>query len=189
MELCTQLFLDAVDGLDDTELDEPALLEGWTRRHLAAHVHYNAEALRRLVSWAATGAENRMYASPEQRKSEIEAGAKLPADKLRALVSGSAKALATDLDALAEEAWNTEVVTAQGRTVPTTEIPWMRTREVAVHAVDLDTGVGFDALPNDLNTALCADVIRKREASGETAVLAAWLTGRTTTAPVLGPWL
>ena len=189
MELCTQLFLGALDGLDDTELDEPALLEGWTRRHLAAHVHYNAEGLRRLVSWAATGAENRMYANPEQRTSEIEAGVKLPADKLRALLSGSAKALDTDLDALAAEAWHAQVVTAQGRTVLATEIPWMRTREVAVHAVDLDTGIGFDTLPDELNTALCVDVIRKREASGETAVLAAWLTGRTTTAPVLGPWL
>ena len=189
MELCTRLFLDAVDGLDDTELDEPALLEGWTRRHVTAHVHYNAEALRRLVSWAATGVENRMYASPEQRTSEIEAGSKLPAEELRALVSGSARALGDDLDALAEVTWHAEVVTAQGRTVPATAIPWMRTREVAVHAIDLGTGIGFDALPDELNTQLCVDVIHKRAASGETAVLAAWLTGRTTTAPVLGPWL
>ena len=44
-------------------------------RHVVAHVHYNARALRRLVQWATTGTENRMYASPEQRASEIEAGA------------------------------------------------------------------------------------------------------------------
>ena len=30
-----------------------------------------------------------------------------------------------------------EVVTAQGRTVPATEIPWLRAREVYVHVVDL----------------------------------------------------
>ena len=44
-------------------------------RHVVAHVHYNARALGRLVQWATTGTENRMYASPEQRASEIEAGA------------------------------------------------------------------------------------------------------------------
>lgn len=36
--------------------------------------------------------------------------------------------------------WTHEVRTAQGRTVPASETVWMRTREVWVHAVDLDNG-------------------------------------------------
>lgn len=185
----TALFLAAVDALPDEAFDEPTALPGWTRKHLVAHVHYNAQALGRLVSWARTGEENRMYAGPEQRAAEIEQGVLLPADRLRGLVHESAGALAADLDALAEEMWHHKVVTAQGRTVPVTEIPWMRAREVAVHAVDLNAGVGFADLPDDFNTALVIDVVRKRSSSGEAAVLANWLTGRTAEAPVLGPWL
>jgi maleylpyruvate isomerase len=185
----TTLFLAAVDALPDEAFDEPTALPGWTRKHLVAHVHYNAEALRRLVSWACTGEESRMYAGPEQRAAEIERGSLLSADQLRRLVHASADALDADLEALPEEAWQHQVVTAQGRTVPATEIPWMRTREVAVHAVDLNAGVSFADLPDDLNAALVADVVKKRSASGEAAALAEWLTGRTTGAPVLGPWL
>lgn len=189
MDHGTQLFLTAVERLGDEELDEPTALGGWTRRHVIAHVHYNAEALRRLVSWAATGLERPMYAGPQQRAAEIAAGAQLPPGELRTLVARSAAALSIDLDALDQQAWHRMVVTAQGRSVPASVIPWLRTREVAVHTVDLNVGVGFDDLPEELNTALSADVLQKRAASGEAAVLAAWLTGRAAEAPVLGPWL
>ena len=189
MDRGTKLFLDALGDLPDDALGEPTGLPGWSRRHLVAHVHYNAEALRRLVSWARTGVENRMYADADQRAREIEAGAELPAERLRALVRASAAELSDDLDSLPAEAWLHEVVTAQGRTVPATEIPWMRTREVAVHAVDLRAGVTFGDLPEELNAALAAAVVKKRAASGEASSLAGWLTGRVPQAPALGPWL
>ncbi|MEI4747784.1 maleylpyruvate isomerase, partial (plasmid) [Rhodococcus erythropolis] len=53
---------------------------------------------------------------------------------------------------------------AQGRTVPATEIPWMRAREVCVHAVDLGTGVTFADLPADFLVALGNDIVGKRGA-------------------------
>lgn len=189
MDVGTTLFLDAVDRLSDTELTAPTALEGWTRRHVVAHVHYNAEALRRLVSWAATGVENRMYDSVEQRNAEIASGAALRAAELRAMVRDSAAALASDLDTLTADAWRHEVVTAQGRTVPATEIPWMRAREVCVHTVDLAHGVSFADLPEDFTAALAADAVAKHCATGRGAALAAWLTGRATESPSLGRWL
>ena len=185
----TALFLDGVDKLSDTDLDAPTGLPGWTRRHVVAHVHFNALALGRLVSWAATGTENRMYPSMERRNAEIAEGATLPAADLRRLVHASAEELAAALDALPTEAWTHEVVTAQGRTIAATEIPWMRAKEMAVHAVDLGAGTTFADLPDDLVTALLTDVVTKRVAGGEGAGLAAWLTGRTAEAPALGPWL
>ena len=109
--------------------------------------------------------------------------------ELRLLLHSSADRLASALDELPETAWDHEVVTIQGRTVPAREILWMRTREVAVHAVDLDAGAHFSDLPDDLNTALVTDVVHKRCTSGEAAELASWLTGRTAEAPRLGPWL
>ncbi|GAA5102056.1 maleylpyruvate isomerase N-terminal domain-containing protein [Haloechinothrix salitolerans] len=187
-DIGTTLFLDTLDGLTDAELDASTALEGWTRKHLVAHVHYNAEALRRLVSWAATGVENRMYASTEQRNTEIASGAQLPAAELRALVRDSATALASAMDALPAEAWQRQVITAQGRVVPATEIPWLRAREVCVHAVDLDSGVTFDDLPDDFTTALATDVVSTHAKAGA-ADLVAWLTGRTTEPPQLGRWL
>jgi uncharacterized protein (TIGR03083 family) len=183
---CTELFLNTMDSADD--LDAPTPLPGWTRRHLVAHVHFNAEALHRLVSWAHTGVESRMYASPEQRRQEIEEGAAFPAERLRELARKSAAALADDLLALPPSCWEARVVTAQGRTIPATEIPWLRIREVAVHSVDLDAGVGFGDLPVALLRALTDDAITKRFGQGQAAGLAAWLTGRAG-APDLGPWL
>ncbi|MFE7277358.1 maleylpyruvate isomerase family mycothiol-dependent enzyme [Streptomyces sp. NPDC057623] len=189
MDHGTQLFLATVDSLSDGDLDAPSALPDWNRRHLIAHVHYNAEALRRLVSWARTGRESAMYPSPGHRDAEIQAGSRLAPEELRRLVRDSAKELAEDVGALPQRAWSHEVRTAQGRTVPATEILWLRTREVFVHAIDLDAGVGFDDLPADLLRALIDDTLGRRTAAGHAPALARWLTGRTSRAPDLGPWL
>ena len=51
----TAFFARQLGELPDDELDGPSLLPGWTRRHLVAHVGYNAQAIARLVQWASTG--------------------------------------------------------------------------------------------------------------------------------------
>ncbi|MGH3386806.1 MAG: maleylpyruvate isomerase N-terminal domain-containing protein [Nocardioidaceae bacterium] len=189
MDLGTALFLGAVDRLRDEDFGTATALPGWTRAHVVAHAHYNAEALIRLLHWARTGERTPMYAGTGQRNAEIETGAQLPPAELRALVHSSADALTAAIDGLPEEAWSNEVVTAQGRTVPASEVVWMRTREVAVHAIDLANGVAFSDLPDELNTALIVDAVMKRSAGGQAAVLAEWLTERSTDPPSLGPWL
>jgi maleylpyruvate isomerase len=185
----TRLFLAAVDRLGDDEFATGTPLPGWTRAHVIAHVHHNALALGRLASWAATGTEQRMYASVEQRDAEIAESARLAPADLRAQVHASAEQLTAALDGLSPQAWRAEVITAQGRTVPATEIPWMRAREVCVHAVDLDTGVSFADLPPGFTAALVGEVAARRAAGDEGPALAAWLTGRAAEAPALGRWL
>ncbi|EGD40072.1 hypothetical protein NBCG_05687 [Nocardioidaceae bacterium Broad-1] len=189
VEEATQLFFDGVDRLDDADFAAPTGLSGWSRSHLIAHVHFNALALRRLARWAATGDPHPMYASREQRNGEIESGSRLAPTSLRLIARGSADRLTEDLAALSEESWLREVETAQGRTVPATEIPWLRAREVAIHAVDLGIGITFDDLPDDFVEALLVDVVRRRANLGEGRHLAAWLTGREHAPPPLGPWL
>ena len=130
-----------------------------------------------------------MYASSHARAEEIEQGALLPVSTLRGLVATSAAALESDLDALPDAGWTAEVRTAQGRLLPAAQIPWLRAREVAVHAVDLRAGVTFKDLPEGFVAELLVDVARRRAANGEGPDLAAWLTGRTDAAPTLGPWL
>jgi maleylpyruvate isomerase len=166
----TALVLRAADGLDGDAYAVPSALPGWTRAHLAAHVAANAEALSRLVHWAATGEVTPMYASPEERAAGIERGATLPPAALTAWLHRSAEALEAGMAALTEEQWRSPVVTAQGRTVPAAELPWMRSREVCVHAVDLAAGVAFADLPDDFLTALCEDVVAKRATAPGPAV-------------------
>lgn len=189
LEHGTKLFLEGVERLPDAEFATATRLPGWTRAHVVAHVHHNAEALLRLLNWARTGERTPMYASTEQRNAEIESSARRPAGDLRERVVSSARAFSTALASMPGDAWANEVVTAQGRTVPATEVVWMRTREVAVHTIDLDTGVGFDDLPDDLNAALVVDIARHRNARGEAAALASWLTGRSSQPPALRAWL
>jgi uncharacterized protein (TIGR03083 family) len=79
---------------------------------------------------------------------------------------------------LSDEQWQAPVLTAQGRTVPATEVPWLRAREVYVHAVDLATGPSFAELPAGFCAALCDDVIAKRRnAPGPALVFEAADTG------------
>ncbi|MDQ0296347.1 MULTISPECIES: maleylpyruvate isomerase N-terminal domain-containing protein [Streptomyces] len=193
----TELLLDAVASLDEDALSAPSVLPDWTRKHLVAHIAANADALGNLVHWAATGEERPMYASAEERAADIAKGPTLSADELRSWLTDSAQMLAAGLDGLTEEQWDHQVVTAQGRTVPATELPWMRAREVCVHAVDLGTGVvTFADLPKGFLTALVAEIRAKRGLAelpdGPLPEVAAWLAGRPHSlagAPALGPWL
>jgi len=153
-------------GLSDEVLEMPTALPGWSRRYLLAHVAANADALRNLVHWARTGEERRMYSSAEQRDAGIATGAVLPATELRAWIANSAAALAADLDALPGPAWDARVITAQGLTRSASEIPWMRDRELYVHAVDLAAGTAFADLPTEFLRMLLDDVTSRRSAIG-----------------------
>ena len=168
----TRRLLADVAGLSDEALEAPTALPGWSRRYLLSHIAANAGALRNLVHWARTGEERRMYASNEQRDADIAAGAALPPDELRAWISSSAQALAGDLDSLPDVAWDAKVITAQGLTRSASEIPWMRDREVYIHAVDLAAGTSFADLPEGFLTALLDDVTARRSAKGGGPALA-----------------
>ena len=172
MHDATRRLLADLAGLPDEALTRPTSLPGWDRRYLLSHVAANAEALRNLVHWARTGEERRMYPSVEQRDAGIAAGAALPAAELRAWISNSAAALAADLDALPASAWNAKVITAQGLTRSASEIPWMRDRELYVHAVDLGAGTRFADLPAEFLTMLLDDIVNRRSARGGGPALA-----------------
>lgn len=203
----TALVRRALGGLaTDEALDRPSGLPGWTRKHVLAHLAANADALGNLVAWARTGVETPMYSSTEQRNADIEAGAGRPAAALLDWFERSATALDEGFAGLSQEQWTHPVRTAQGRTVAASETPWMRTREVMVHAVDLDAGPTFADLPADFLAALEEEIRAKRAASGhdvpevrgEHPQVVAWLAGRPHTgvttadggdAPDLPAWL
>ncbi|MFG2023701.1 maleylpyruvate isomerase family mycothiol-dependent enzyme [Streptomyces sp. NPDC048825] len=197
-------FLSQLKAVGDEELRGPSRLPGWSGRHLLSHVGHNAKALGRLAHWAATGEPTPMYPSPDARAEEIESGAAWPVPHLRAFVEAEHDRLAAALDRLTDPKWDAEVVTAQGRTVPARTIPWLRSREVWIHACDLPSGGDFSAFPEDFVDALIEDALTRRRTGqglrlqvratdregrtdespavveGTAADLARWLTGRGT---------
>jgi maleylpyruvate isomerase len=154
----TELLLYTVDKLDGEAFAEPSALPGWTRAHVVGHVARNAQALVRLASWARTGVETPMYADRAQRAAEIEESAAYPPERLRRELHETAEALDAALARLEPEMWRAEVRSALGRAIPAAEVPWMRNREVWLHAVDLGTGVTMADLPADLVDLLLDDV-------------------------------
>jgi maleylpyruvate isomerase len=185
-----------------SDLEAPSLLPGWSRRHVAAHLSLNAEALGNLVHWARTGEERPMYPSGDARNADIEAGTSRSADELRSWFESSSAGLRASLVELTDAQWQTTVRTAQGAPISATRIPWMRSCEVMIHAVDLGTGPTFADLPEDFLTTLCEDIRTKRADvppfTGPLPELAAYLSGRPYTdvltpsgasAEPLPPWL
>lgn len=166
----TELISASLEDLGEDDYAVACALPGWTRKHLVAHLAANADAIGNLVNWAATGEPTPMYASKEQRAADIEEGSQQTAGELTNRFVTSADVLKVRMDDLSDEQWDRHVQTAQGRTVPASETAWMRAREVMVHAVDLQTSVGFEDLPADFLTALCDDIVAKRGAGDGPAV-------------------
>lgn len=160
------LFETTITRLTEQEFSAPSALPGWTRKHLVAHVAANADALANLVHWAATGIPTPMYASREERTAGIDKGVAMTGTKLTDRLLASADALQHAMSRLTEAQWNHEVVTVQGRALCATELPWLRSREAYVHAVDLDHGTQFADLPEDFLSAFCAELVRHRTAAG-----------------------
>lgn len=175
----TAFFARKLNELSDADLDGDTLLPGWTRRHVVAHVGYNARAIARLIEWAATGVETPMYSSPEARNHEIEFGATLSPIALRHLFDHSAVHLNVEWRDLPADAWHHKVKTAQGRIVPAEETVWMRTREVWLHAVDLNNGASFCDVPVPVLERLLNDITGTWHSRGTSAGLLVNVTDET----------
>jgi maleylpyruvate isomerase len=173
----TAFFARKLNELSDAELDGGTLLPGWTRRHVVAHVGYNARAIARLIEWAATGVETPMYPSPEARNHEIDFGSTLSPIALRHLFDHSAVHLNVEWRDLPADAWHQKVKTAQGRIVPAEETVWMRTREVWMHAVDLDNGATFNDIPAPVLERLLKDITGAWHTRGTDTGLLVKVTG------------
>jgi maleylpyruvate isomerase len=184
--------------LTDEEFDTPSLLPGWTRATVLGHVAANADALVNLLTWARTGDETPMYASDEARDAGIAERAALAPDALRGEVLAATERLAGATLGMPAAAWSAQVRTLSGRAVPASEVPWMRCRESWVHAVDLDAGMGFPDIPEDVLAALVDDVFRMWDVHDRVPDLAVfagdreWGTGALAVAgtlPAVTAWL
>lgn len=163
----TEFFGRKLNELPDDAFQAPSLLPDWTRAHVIAHVSYNARAIARLMKWANTGIETPMYSSWDARNAEIDHGAALSPEALRDLYKDSAGQLDDEWRTTPPEAWEHQVKTAQGRTVPASETVWMRTRETWIHAVDLDNGASFDPIPANVLKRVLQEITGAWKSRGE----------------------
>jgi maleylpyruvate isomerase len=193
----------AVLELDD--LGGRSRLPGWTRGHVVTHLARNAEGLSRLLTWARTGIETRMYLSVQARNADIEAGAGRPQAEQLDDLRRTGAAFAAAAQELSAQHWEATVATRSGP-LPASGVPWLRVRELWLHLVDLDAGVEIDVMPEDAAIRLVREVaewLHSRVStrvelqlpgqeqvifgpettvavpvSGPVQSLAAWLTGR-----------
>ncbi|MFF0367918.1 maleylpyruvate isomerase family mycothiol-dependent enzyme [Micromonospora sp. NPDC005087] len=132
----TSRLLRTAASFDGAGLAAASLLPGWTRGHVLAHLARNADGFVNLLTAARTGEPLPMYASPEARTMDIEAGAGRPPiehlDDLRRTADRFTEAVA----AMPVEAWAATVQTRRGPW-PAALLVWGRLREIEVHHLDL----------------------------------------------------
>jgi maleylpyruvate isomerase len=140
VEAATARLISTARKLTDAELREPSPLPRWTRGHVLTHVARNADGLRNLLIWAATGVETPQYASPQARHDDIYAGAGRPATEQVTDVEDSAARFAQAATEVPEANWSNLVEMRGGLQIPAWEIFIRRLSEVEIHHVDLDAG-------------------------------------------------
>jgi maleylpyruvate isomerase len=164
----TDLLLATVRTLDPGSVEAPSLCAGWTRGHVLTHVSRNADALLNLVTNATTGATTPMYASPESRDGDIEAGAHRPMPEQLADLETSAVRFRAAAEGLTEEVADVKLAARNNTSVRARFLPFMRLREVVFHHVDLDAGFGFADVEDDLVLPFVEDLVRRLRANPET---------------------
>ncbi|WP_277514931.1 maleylpyruvate isomerase family mycothiol-dependent enzyme [Cellulosimicrobium cellulans] len=142
----------ATRDLDDAGLAGPSALPGWSRSHVLAHVTAIGEAMARQAELAAHGELVEVYdGGAVGREAGIQAGAR----RSVAEHVGALDSLGERLDAAwpgqGSSGWDAPVTYRDG-TVVDALIAWWR--EVRIHAVDLDAGLGLDTWPRALGLHL-----------------------------------
>lgn len=139
LDQATAKLLDAVSGFGPADVAAASLLPGWTRGHVLTHLARNADGFVNLLTAARTGEPIPMYASPQARAADIEAGSDRSAADLLADLRHSAERFTAAVAAMPVEAWAATVQTRRGPW-PAAMLVWGRLREVEVHHVDLAAG-------------------------------------------------
>jgi maleylpyruvate isomerase len=138
-------------GFDDAMARGPSALPGWSRGHVLTHLARNADSNTRMIEAAKIGQPVAQYpGGAAQRESEIEAGAGRSATVLFDDVRRADDVLATAYEGVDDETWRGEALRWGTEAWPVLDLPFLRWREVAVHAVDLGLpGVGTDIWADD----------------------------------------
>jgi maleylpyruvate isomerase len=157
----TQRLLGTARLITEPDLREPALLPGWSRGHVLAHLCRGADAMRSLLAGARAGVDRPAYASPQARADDIEQGAARQPKELAQDLETSAMALRTVSRQLPGGAWHYQVQILGPDRFPAAQLLTRRLVEVELHHADLDAGYG----PADWPAAFAAMALAEPMAS------------------------
>jgi maleylpyruvate isomerase len=140
-------LLQALDeiGIDDAIARSESALPGWTIGHVLTHLARNADSHTRMIDAAKLGESVAQYPGGfAQRESEIEAGAGRDAAALLDDVRHADDELANAYAQVDDAVWSQRAVRLD-RSWPVADLPFLRWREVAIHAIDLGLpSIGID---------------------------------------------
>lgn len=153
----TAYFGRLLNNLTSSELEGPSLVPGWSRAHVVAHVSYNARAIARVAEGLRTGQETALYPSLDEREAEIALASTLPERALRHLFEHTVVHLNVEWRDLSDADWTASCTGLAGATLPVADTPWIRAREVWLHALDLDAGGRVQDLPVEFLERLAAE--------------------------------
>lgn len=139
LEATAALLGDTIQ-LSDQAWQEPSLLPGWTRAHVATHVARNADGLRDAFVGLRQGRPQLMYSSEADRERDIERGSQRNGLELQIDLDTSALGLKSALDELERADLDQLIELRAGFRIPVRLLPLARLNEVVLHHIDLDTG-------------------------------------------------
>lgn len=202
-----QRLVRTVDGLAGDDWTAPSLLPDWSRAHVVAHLALNGEGLAGVLQGVEEGRARPMYASPEQRDSDIEQLAGSSAAELRERLMAAVTTFNDAVRAMPPNAWTGRFErTPGGQSLPLDAVPLMRLREIEIHHADLGRGYspadwspgfaelvvesmtrrlghdpGFRVAPTDSSRTWDVGAVTHDPpvVTGPVADVAWWLTGRT----------
>lgn len=176
-EDATTRYLAALTELSEEDLRSPSLLPGWSRAHVVTHLARNADALCNLAHWAISGDVHYMYDAPDQRDSDIAAGADRDAVALREDSAAAAGRFLQALNELDVAHLDAQVARGPGQeTFPARNLALVRRVELEVHHADL----GLDFSHRDWDRAFAdtvLDQVKEDRADGPAMVLTSTDTG------------
>ncbi len=181
-------------GLGEGDVRSPSQLPGWTVAHVLTHLARNADAHARRLAGSLAGMDVPKYEhGPEQRSSEIEAGATRPAERIIADLKNSVAQLEEVFSQCSAAGWPNGHLLGGGD-YGAAGCPAHRLREVEMHHVDL--GLGYT--PSDWSAeyvdwdlqVLLATVPERLGSANRRRAFMAWLAGRGPLDPQipLHPW-
>ena len=175
-------LLEHVLGLSDESMQQGSKLPGWSVGHVLTHLARNADAHARRLEGALNGEDVPKYANgAEQRRQEIEDGARNAASEILADLESSVLRLDSLLEQSEQAHWPNADFMGGGH-YGVGGCPAHRLREVQMHLVDLGLGYSPSQWPEeytmwDLGNLLAT--VPERLANPEARTeLVAWLAGR-----------
>jgi len=167
LDISSHSFIRTVDALTEEDLAAPSLLPGWTRAHVVAHVALNGLSLAAAIRGLVHDNPTPMYASDEQRESDIEELARTGPSELRERQLVATTEFADAVALVHEAHWAGWIERLPGGPAwPMVSVVATRRRELEIHHVDLAMSFTRAEWPDDFLVELLDAVSEDHSACG-----------------------